>query len=63
MFEPKPLEHYQMIFERDIDFTVFVRTMRTALIVSAGTLVLGYPVAYLMSTLHGWKALRSSQGS
>jgi len=56
VFEPTlTTEHYQLILERDIYFTVFIRTMRTALIVSAATLILGYPVAYLMSTLHGWR--------
>ena len=56
VFEPTlTTEHYQRILDRDIYFTVFVRTMRTAIIVSAGTLILGYPVAYLMSTLHGWR--------
>ena len=49
------LDNYAHIFERPVYTTILLRTFRTALIVTVGTLLLGYPLAYLMSTLKGWK--------
>ncbi len=49
------LDNYAKLVDRPIYFTILLRTFRTALIVAIGTLVLGYPIAYLMSTLRGWR--------
>jgi mannopine transport system permease protein len=49
------LDNYARLIDRPVYATILLRTFRTALIVAVGTLVLGYPVAYLMSTLRGWK--------
>ena len=51
-----PLGSFQQLWERDFYKTIALRTFRTALAVTLGTLLLGYPVAYLMSTLRGFKA-------
>ena len=57
VFDPGPtLDNFREIWGREFYFTIMIRTFRTALIVTAGTLLLGYPVAYLMSTLKGARA-------
>lgn len=54
--EPSPtLDNYAHIAETPLYGTILLRTFRTGLIVAVGTLVLGYPIAYLMSTLRGWR--------
>lgn len=54
--EPAPtLDNYAHIAETPLYATIFLRTFRTGLIVAVGTLLLGYPIAYLMSTLRGWR--------
>jgi mannopine transport system permease protein len=56
VLEPAPtLDNFVRIIDRPVYTTVALRTFRTATIVAAGTLLLGYPIAYLMSTLHGWR--------
>lgn len=40
------LEHYRRIFTEDLYWRSFLLTFRIALIVTAATLILGYPVAY-----------------
>lgn len=59
VFDPEPtLAYYQQLWNREFYTTILIRTFRTALIVTVATLVLGYPVAYLMSTLRGlWAGL------
>jgi len=49
------LDNYARIADRPIYATILLRTFRTGLIVAVGTLVLGFPIAYLMSTLRGWR--------
>lgn len=49
------LDNYAEIANKPIYATILLRTFRTGLIVAVGTLVLGFPIAYLMSTLHGWR--------
>ena len=57
VFDPSPtLVHFAKVFGRQFYWTIMLRTFRTALIVTVATLVLGYPVAYLMSTLRGLRA-------
>lgn len=43
------LQHYAGLFTDDITLTVVGRTILTSTIVTAGTVVLGYPYAYLMT--------------
>jgi mannopine transport system permease protein len=57
IFDPGPtFAHFQVILDRPFFATVLIRTFRTAAVVMIGTLILGYPVAYFMATLHGVKA-------
>jgi ABC-type spermidine/putrescine transport system permease subunit I len=57
IFDPEPtFAHFQLILDRPFFATVLIRTFRTAAVVMVGTLILGYPVAYFMATLHGVKA-------
>jgi mannopine transport system permease protein len=49
------LDNFTHMIDRPVYGTILLRTFRTALIVAVGTLLLGYPVAYLMSTLKGWR--------
>ncbi len=49
------LDNYAHIADTPLYGTILLRTFRTGLIVAVGTLVLGYPIAYLMSTLKGWR--------
>lgn len=54
--EPSPtLDNYVHVAETPLYATILLRTFRTALVVSVATLLLGYPIAYLMSTLRGWR--------
>jgi mannopine transport system permease protein len=56
VFDPAPtVAHYERIATTPLYTTILVRTLRTALIVTVLTLVLAYPVAYLMSRLVGWR--------
>ena len=56
-FDPYPtLEYYQQIWDRTFYTTIMIRTFRTALVTTIACLVLGYPVAYLLSTLRGTTA-------
>jgi mannopine transport system permease protein len=55
--DPAPtISHFQDLASRPFYATVMVRTFRTALIVTIGTLILGYPVAFLLASLRGVKA-------
>jgi mannopine transport system permease protein len=57
-FDPGPtLSHYERIATVPLYATILLRTLRTALIVTMITLILAYPVAYLMARLSGWKLL------
>ncbi|CAN5439536.1 ABC transporter permease [soil metagenome] len=51
------LEHYERIASVPLYPTILVRTLRTAFIVTALCLVLGFPVAYLLARLRGWQLL------
>jgi mannopine transport system permease protein len=58
VFDPDPtLVHFQRIADVPLYTTILVRTLRTALIVTLLCLLMGYPVAYLMSRLSGWRLL------
>ena len=50
------LSHYQAFVAQPINITIFLRTLRTALLVTVAALVVGYPVAFLISRLSGWRA-------
>lgn len=50
------LENYERLLSNSLYLTVLLRTLRIAVLVALFTLLLGYPVAYLMSRLSGWKA-------
>lgn len=49
------LDNYVHVLDRPVYTTILLRTFRTGLVVALGTLLLGFPIAYLMSTLRGWK--------
>ncbi|KAB2847326.1 MAG: ABC transporter permease, partial [Hyphomicrobiaceae bacterium] len=50
--------HYLRIVDEPLYLHIFLRTIRTAAIVSVATLLLGYPVALVMSRLSGaWAML------
>lgn len=49
------LEHYERMAATPLYLTILLRTLRTAAIVAVITLALGYPVAYAMTRLSGWK--------
>ena len=54
VFDPGPtLDNFRQLWERDFYTIILLRTFRTGLVVTIGTLILGYPVAFLMSTLRG----------
>lgn len=54
VLDPEPtLDNFRQLWARQFYTTIAIRTFRTALVVTVGTLLLGYPVAYLMSTLRG----------
>ena len=48
--------HYLRVFDEPIYLRIFLRTIRTAAIVTAAALLLGYPVALVMSRLAGTAA-------
>lgn len=50
------LAHYRKLFTEPLYLTVLLRTLRIAFLVTAFALALGYPVAYVMSRVDGWKA-------
>jgi mannopine transport system permease protein len=57
VLDPAPtFAHFQVIIDRPFFATVLIRTFRTAAVVMAGTLILGYPVAYFMASLRGTRA-------
>jgi mannopine transport system permease protein len=57
VFDPMPtLAHFQTVIDRPFFATVLTRTFRTAGVVMVGTLILGYPVAYLMASLRRARA-------
>ena len=58
VLEPEPtLDHFREIFARQFYWTILIRTFRTGLIVTALTLLMGYPVAYIMTKVRGALAL------
>ncbi len=50
------LVHYRKLVDDSLYFAILLRTLRIALLVAIFTLVLGYPLAYLMAQLTGWRA-------
>ena len=57
VLDPEPtLAHFRDLLDRPIYFTILIRTFRTGLVVAVGTLLLGYPVAYLLASLRGIRA-------
>lgn len=58
VLDPAPtLDHFREIFERQFYWTILMRTFRTGLIVTVMALLMGYPVAYLMSKVRGVTAV------
>lgn len=58
VLDPVPtLDHYREIFDRQFYWTILLRTFRTGLIVTVMALLMGFPVAYLMSRVRGTTAL------
>jgi mannopine transport system permease protein len=47
------IEHYQRLVDQPLYLTILLRTLRTALVVTVASLLLGYPVAYLMAQISG----------
>lgn len=57
LWDPGPtLAHYERLFAEPLYLTILIRTLRIALLVSLLALALGYPLAYLMAQLRGWRA-------
>lgn len=57
LFDPDiTTRHYEQIVERDLYLRVIRRTIEISAIVAFATLILGYPVAYLMTRVKGWHA-------
>lgn len=55
LFVPAPtLEHYRRLFGEPLYLRVIWRTFRIAAIVTVATLVLAYPLAWLMTRAKGW---------
>jgi len=48
--------HFEQAVSRPLYVRIILRTLRISAIVAAGTLLLGYPVAYLMARAKGWQA-------
>ncbi len=48
------LRHYERVFTVPLYLRVMLRTFETSLIVTAGCLLLGYPVAYVMARRNDW---------
>ena len=49
--------HYLRVFDEPIYLRIYLRTIRTAAVVTVASLVLGYPVALVMSRLTGTAAM------
>ena len=55
LFVPAPtLEHYRRLFGEPLYLRVIWRTFRIAAVVTLATLVLAYPLAWLMTRAKGW---------
>ncbi|MBA3505623.1 MAG: ABC transporter permease, partial [Betaproteobacteria bacterium] len=48
--------HFEQAVSRPLYVRIILRTLRISAIVAVGTLLLGYPVAYLMARAKGWQA-------
>ncbi len=48
--------HFEQAVSRPLYVRIILRTLRISAIVAVGTLLLGYPVAYLMAHAKGWQA-------
>ncbi|MFO1060009.1 MAG: ABC transporter permease [Dongiaceae bacterium] len=58
VLDPAPtLAHFAELLDRPVYLTILIRTFRTGLVVSLATLLLGYPVAYLLAGLRGPAAI------
>ena len=56
--DPEPsLEHYQRLLTVPLYGKVLLNTFKTSLIVTIACLVLGYPLAYVMSRRNDWVAV------
>ncbi|MBN9451495.1 MAG: ABC transporter permease [Bosea sp.] len=53
--DASPFEQYTRLFGSDIYLRVLIRTLVISFLVTLTCLVLGYPVAWLLSRLRGWK--------
>lgn len=49
------LAHYERLYSEPLYLGIMLRTLRIAFLVTAIGLVLGYPAAFLLAGLHGWK--------
>lgn len=57
IFDPDlTARHFEQAVSRPLYVRIILRTLRISAIVAAGTLILGYPVAYLMARAKGWQA-------
>lgn len=57
LFDPEfTTRHYEQLFARELYLRVIGRTLQISAVVAVATLVLGYPVAYLMARVRGWQA-------
>jgi mannopine transport system permease protein len=57
VFDPEfTTRYFEQTVSRPLYVRIILRTLRISAIVAFGTLVLGYPVAYLMSRAKGWQA-------
>lgn len=50
------IAHYRRIIAEPLYLTIFARTLWIAAVVSMSCLLLGYPVAFFMTRLKGWRA-------
>ena len=50
------LRHYEEIYGRELYARIIFRTLRVSAIVAVASLILGYPIAYLMARLQSWLA-------
>ena len=48
--------HFEQAVSRPLYVRIILRTLRISAIVAVGTLLLGFPVAYLMARAKGWQA-------
>lgn len=57
VFDPDfTTRHFEQAVSRPLYVRIILRTLRIGAIVAIGTLMLGYPVAYLMARAKGWQA-------